>query len=75
MNTELLLARVAIVGADILWGYKISKGATVMCNARFETKAHHVKEEMRSQSCCPGGKSREEAEFGRLPAIEVVGEE
>lgn len=42
--------RTATVDTDIL-GYKVPKGATVMCNAHFMTKPQEVKEEVRSKSC------------------------
>ena len=50
--------RVATVDTEIL-GYKVPKGATVMCNAQFVTEPQEVKEEMRSYSCrAAGGKKR-----------------
>ena len=48
-NTVPLLVRVATVDTDIL-GYKVPKGATVMCNAQFMTEPQEVKEEVRSKS-------------------------
>ena len=49
-NTVPLLVRVATVDTDIL-GYRIPKGATVMCNAQFMTEPHEVKGEVRSKTC------------------------
>ena len=57
-NTVPLLVRVATVDTEIL-GYKVPKGATVMCNAQFMTKPYAVKEEMRSNSCKAAGQKRE----------------
>ncbi len=49
-NTVPLLVRVATVDTDIL-GYRIPKGATVMCNAQFMTEPHEVQDEVRSKTC------------------------
>ena len=56
-NTVPLLVRVATVDTDIL-GYKIPKGATVMCNAQFATEPQEVMEEVRSKSCRAAGEKR-----------------
>ena len=45
-----LLVRVAAVDTDIL-GYRIPKGATVMCNVQFMMEPQEVKEEVRSKTC------------------------
>ena len=56
-NTVPLLVRVATVDTDIL-GYRIPKGATVMCNAQFMNEPHEVEEKIRSQTCRAVGEKR-----------------
>lgn len=56
-NTVPLLVRVATVDTDIL-GYRVPKGATVMCNAQFIAEPQKVDEKVRSQSCRLAGEKR-----------------